>query len=237
MDLAGYDQAVFDAIVADYTTFAVSLGITDVCAIPISGLCGDNIISRSDRMPWYQGPVLLEHLESVPLDDARLITRPFRMAVQWVNRPNLDFRGFAGLISSGTIRLGDAIRVQPSGRISTVARIVAEEGDLPRAVAGESVTLTLSDEVDCSRGDLIVAAASPTEVADQFEATIVWMVDEPMLPGRPYWIKTGTQTVSGTVSQLKHQINVNSLEHVAARTLELNAIGRGHAQLGPRHRV
>jgi bifunctional enzyme CysN/CysC len=176
-------------------------------------------------MPWYTGPALLDYLETVPLDEERLIGDPFRMAVQWVNRPNLDFRGFSGYIASGIVRPGDAIRVLPSGKTSCVARIVTQGGDLPQAIAGQSVTLTLADEIDCSRGDVISAAASPLEVADQFEATIVWMADSPMLPGRPYWLKCGTSTVTATITTEKYQISVNTMEHLAGRTLDLNAIG------------
>jgi len=225
MDLVNYDQAVFDRIVKDYRTFATEIGIKDFVPIPISGLKGDNITTRSRATPWYKGPVLLEHLETVPVDETRLQAGSFRMPVQWVNRPNLDFRGFAGLIATGIIKPGDAVRILPSGRTTKVARIVTMDGDLPQAVAGQSVTLTLTDEVDCSRGDVIATADSPPEVADQFESTIVWMADSEMLPGRPYWLKLGTQTVSANVQPPKYQLNVNTLEHVAAKTLGLNAIG------------
>jgi len=225
MDLVDYDQAVFDRIVLDYRAFANEIGISRFLAVPISGLRGDNITAKSDTMPWYQGPALLEHLEDVPIEDDRLINQPFRMPVQWVNRPNLDFRGFAGLIASGTIRAGDDIRVLPGGKTAKIARIVTMDGDRDQAIAGEAITLTLDSEVDCSRGQVIAAAANPPEVADQFEATIVWMADQPMLPGRPYWLKIGTQTVSATIAQPKYQVNVNTLEHLAAKTLELNAIG------------
>jgi bifunctional enzyme CysN/CysC len=225
MDLADYDQAVFDRIVDDYRAFADSIGITDFVAIPISGLAGDNITAPSDRTPWYQGPSLIAHLETVELDAERDQAKPFRLPVQWVNRPNLDFRGFAGLVASGTICPGDPVRVLPSGRTTSVDRIVTFGGDLAQAVAGQSVTLTFADEIDCSRGDVIAAADAPPEVADQFEATIVWMADEEMLPGRPYWLKLGTQTVTASVQQPKYQVNVNTMEHLAAKTLELNAIG------------
>ncbi|MDB5678152.1 sulfate adenylyltransferase subunit CysN [Sphingomonas bacterium] len=225
MDLVGYDRATYDAIVADYAAFAESIGIEAFTAIPISGFKGDNVAAPSTNTPWYAGPTLIEHLETVPLDADADRARPFRMAVQWVNRPNLDFRGFAGTIASGTIAPGDAIRVLPSGRTSTVARIVTADGDLDVAVAGQSVTLTLADEIDCSRGDVIAAAADPPQVADQFEATIVWMADEPLLPGRGYWLKLGTQTVTAQVHQPKYQVNVNTLEQLAAKTLDLNAIG------------
>jgi bifunctional enzyme CysN/CysC len=225
MDLIEYDQARFEAIVAEYRAFAASIGIADFVAMPISGLAGDNIAKRSERMPWYTGPSLIEHLETVEIDLAADQDRPFRLPVQWVNRPNLDFRGFAGLISAGTVRVGDPVRVLPSGKTSRVSRIVTAAGDLPRAVAGQSVTLCLQDEIDCSRGDVITAADSPAQVADQFEATVVWMADEPLLPGRPYWLKLATQTVTATLHPPKYQVNVNTLEHLAAKTLELNAIG------------
>ena len=225
MDLIGYDQARYDAILADYRTFAEGIGIVNFVAMPVSGLAGDNIASHSEAMPWYQGPSLIQHLETVEIDAVAGQGKPFRMPVQWVNRPDLDFRGFAGLIASGTVRTGEAIRVLPSGKLSTVARIVTADGDLPVAVAGQSVTLTLSDEVDCSRGDVIAAATAPPQVADQFEATIVWVADEAMLPGRPYWLKLATQTITATVHAPKYQVNVNTMEHLAARTLELNAIG------------
>jgi len=225
MDLVGYDHEVFERIVADYRAFAAGIGIDDFLAIPISGLRGDNITSASDRTPWYGGPTLMQHLETVQIDEARLQAGPFRMPVQWVNRPNLDFRGFAGQIASGVVKPGDAIKVLPSGRESTIARIVTKDGDLDEAVAGQSVTLTLADEVDCSRGDVIAVAGDPPEAADQFETTVVWMAEEPLLPGRPYWLKIGTRTVSATVTEPKYKINVNTLEHLAAKQLELNEIG------------
>jgi bifunctional enzyme CysN/CysC len=225
MDLVNYDQAVFEKIVADYTAFAHGIGITDFVAMPISGFKGDNITSSSANMPWYTGSALLPHLETVEVDATAMQTRPFRMAVQWVNRPNLDFRGFSGLISSGTVKPGDAIRVLPSGKTSIIGRIVTLGGDLDQAVAGQSVTLTFADEIDCSRGDVIAAANDPVQAADQFEATIVWMDEAEMLPGRPYWLKIGTQTVTATVQAPKYQISVNSMEHLAAKTLDLNAIG------------
>ncbi len=225
MDLIDFDQAKYQAIVADYRAFATSIGIKDFTAIPISGLAGDNISKRSRNMAWYSGPSLIEHLESVEFDASAAQALPFRMSVQWVNRPNLDFRGFAGLIASGSIAPGDQVRVLPSGKLTQVSRIVTFDGDLERAVAAQSVTLCLADEIDCSRGDVIVAAAAPAEVADQFEATIVWMAEEPMLVGRQYWLKLGTQTVTASVHTPKYQVDVNTLEHLAAKTLELNAIG------------
>ncbi len=236
MDLIGYDQAKYDAIVADYAAFAASIGIEAFTAMPISGFKGDNITALSENTPWYSGPTLMSHLESVEVNTAAEAAGVFRMPVQWVNRPNLDFRGFSGLIANGTVRKGDAVRVLPSGKTSTVSRIVtmpsagfagetAGDGDLDEAVAGQSVTLCLADEIDCSRGDVLAAADAPPQVADQFEASLVWMADEPLVPGRAYWLKLASQTVSVTVSQPKCTINVNTLERLAAKTLELNAIG------------
>ncbi len=225
LDLVGYDRATFDAIVADYRAFATSIGIDAFTAIPLSGFRGDNITGPSANTPWYDGPALIEHLERVELDSEAAAARPFRMPVQWVNRPSLDFRGFAGLIASGTLRPGDAVRVLPSGRTSHVARIVTMDGDLTQAVAGQSITLTLADEIDCSRGDVIVAADAPPQVADQFRATIVWMDGEPLLPGRAYWLKTGANTVSATVQQPRHAIDVNTLAELSVKTLQLNDIG------------
>ncbi len=225
MDLVGYEQSVFDRIALEFRAFASEIGITGFLPIPVSGLAGDNITERSGAMPWYRGPTLIEHLETVEVDAVGEQDMPFRMPVQWVNRPNLDFRGFAGLITGGRIRPGDAIRVLPSGKTTTIGRIATMDGDLPEAVAGQSVTLTFTDEIDCSRGDVIAAADAPPQVADAFEATIVWMADEPMLPGRSYWLKLGAQTVTATLQTPKYQVNVNTLEQTAARTLELNAIG------------
>jgi bifunctional enzyme CysN/CysC len=225
MDLVDYAQSRFDAIVAEYRVFADGIGIRDFLAIPISSLAGDNITSASGNTRWYAGPSLMTHLESVEIDATRSQSRPFRMPVQWVNRPNLDFRGFAGLISEGLIRPGDAVRVLPSGRTSKVARIVTMGADLQVAVAGQSVTIALADELDCSRGDVLAAADDPPEIADQFEATVVWMADEPLLPGRPYWLKLATQLVTATIHSPKYQVNVNTMEHLAAKTLSLNAIG------------
>ncbi len=225
MDLVGYDQAIYDKIVADYTAFAHSIGITAFATMPISGFKGDNITANSANMPWYHGPALLPYLETVEVDATIDQSKPFRMPVQWVNRPNLDFRGFSGLISSGVIRPNDQIRVLPSGKTSTITRIVTLDGDLDQAVAGQSVTLCFADEIDCSRGQVITIADQPTEVSDQFETTIVWMDEHEMLSGRPYWLKIGTQTVSATVGQPKYQVNINTMEHLAAKTLDLNAIG------------
>ncbi|GAA0467311.1 sulfate adenylyltransferase subunit CysN [Parasphingorhabdus litoris] len=225
MDLVGYDQSVYDQIIADYSAFAEEIGIEAFTPIPISGLAGDNITSKSDNSSWYDGPTLVEHLENVEVMVTTNQTRPLRMAVQWVNRPNLDFRGFSGQIASGTVKPGDPVRILPSGKTTTVKRIVTMDGDLEEAVAGQSVTLTFADEIDCSRGDVIAAVDAPPQVADQFEATIVWMDEAELLPGRSYWMKIGTQLVSTTVQPPKYQVNVNNMEQLAAKTLELNAIG------------
>lgn len=225
MDLVGYDQAVYDQIIADYTVFAEEIGITAFTPIPISGLAGDNITSKSEKTPWYDGPALVEHLENVEVMMTANQARPLRMGVQWVNRPNLDFRGFSGQIASGAVKPGDQVRILPSGKTTSVKNIVTLDGDLDEAVAGQSVTLTLADEIDCSRGDVIATVDAPPQVADQFETTIVWMDESELLPGRSYWMKIGTQFVSATVQPPKYQVNVNNMEQLAAKTLELNGIG------------
>jgi len=224
MDLVDYARERFEAIVADYRVFAARIGLTDITAIPLSAVHGDNVVARSARTAWYQGPALLEHLEGVEVD-AALSRAPFRLPVQWVNRPNADFRGFAGQIVSGVVRPGDRVRVLPSGREAHVARIVTADGDLEAAVAGQSVTLTLGSETDVSRGDVLAAGDAPPQVASQFEATLVWLHEEPMLQGRSYLMKAGTRTAQATISPLKHKVNVNTLEHAAAEKLELNDIG------------
>ena len=224
MDLVDWSQEVFDTILADYRAFAAQIGLTDFTTIPMSALRGENITEPSAASPWYTGPALMSVLENLPVEDD-LRSKPFRMPVQWVNRPNLDFRGFSGFVSSGTVRPGDRIKVLPSSRESIVDRIVTQGGDLDMAVAGQSVTLTLKDEVDVSRGDVLAQADAPPAVADQFEATIVWMDDEAMLPGRPYLMKLGARTVGASISEPKHKINVNTLEKLAAKRLELNEIG------------
>jgi len=229
MDMMDYDRTVYDRIAADYAGFAAGLGHDgrppfEITAIPMSALKGDNIVEHSANMDWYEGPTLLDFLETVPVgDDAH--EKPFRYPVQWVNRPNSNFRGFSGQICSGTVKPGDRIRVQPSGRESTVDKIVTYDGDLDEGVAGQSVTLTLADEIDISRGDLISTAEAPAEVADQFETTILWMADEPMLPGRSYIMKAGPRTAQATVTAPKYRIDVNHFEHLAANKLELNEIG------------
>ncbi len=225
MDLMDYDETVFNSITEEYAEFAKALDIENITAIPMSALAGDNITEPSSKMPWYHGTTLLSWLETVKIDNEIRQQGDFRMPVQWVNRPSLDFRGYAGTIVGGRVSPGDAIRIQPSGRMSQIARIVTMDGDLDEAVSGQSVTLTLADEVDASRGDVISAADAPASIADQFETTIVWMHDEPLLAGRPYLLKMGTRTVNATVTTIKHQVNVNTLEESAATQLQLNAIG------------
>ncbi|HEY4069994.1 MAG TPA: sulfate adenylyltransferase subunit CysN [Sphingomicrobium sp.] len=225
MDLVDYDRGAFDAICADYRAFADQVGIDDWVAIPVSGLNGDNIMSRSETTAWYGGPTLLDHLDTVPLDVAADAEKSLRMPVQWVNRPNQNFRGFSGQIASGRMGPGAEVRILPSGRTTRVERIVTLDGDLKEAVAGESVTVTFADEIDCSRGDVIAASGDPPEAADQFEATVVWMADDELLPGRGYWMKLGAQTVTAMLQEPKFEINVNTLEHLAAKTLGLNGIG------------
>ena len=225
MDLVNYEQETFDQIVEEYKHFATEIGIDKFTALPISGFKGDNITAVSKNTPWYQGSPLMHHLETVNLEQVHDDQDAFRMPVQWVNRPNLDFRGFCGKIASGQVRPGDEVRILPSGKTSHIDRIVTQDGDLDIAQKDQSVTLTLRDEVDCSRGQIITAAKEPLEVADQFETTLIWMEEEALTPGRGYYLKVGAQTVSATVAEPKYQINVNTLDHSAAKTLELNAIG------------
>ncbi|MEL6666728.1 MAG: sulfate adenylyltransferase subunit CysN [Pseudomonadota bacterium] len=225
MDLVDYDEAVYNRIEQDFLDFAqeLSAGI-EIQAIPMSALAGDNITSNSDNMSWYQGPPLMEYLETVPVDDER-VNAPFRMPVQWVNRPNLDFRGFSGQIASGRIKPGDKVKTLPSAKETTIERIVVHGGDLKEAIAGQSVTLTFADEVDTSRGDVICAAGEPAEVADQFQARVLWMADSEMLPGRRYLLKIGAKTVTATVLDLKFGIDVNTIQDKPAKTLGLNDFG------------
>jgi bifunctional enzyme CysN/CysC len=224
MDLVDYRERAFLEVEASVHEFASHLGLEDVTCIPTSGLRGDNVIVSSDRMPWYTGPSVMQYLESVEVDDF-VAAGPFRMWVQTVSRPSDDFRGFAGYINGGEVARGDRIVVLPSGRQSRVARIVTADGDLDVAVSGQSVTLTLEDEIDASRGDLIAAAGTRAGCGDQFEATVVWMAEEPMLPGRNYLMKIGTQTATATIAPLKHKLGIDTLERIAAHKLELNEIG------------
>ena len=225
LDLVDYSEEVFRTIIDEYRDFADQIGLEDITPIPLSALRGDNILVKSEHTPWYHGPTLMAYLETVEVDELRQQSGAFRLPVQWVNRPNHEFRGFCGTVAGGSVKPGDRIRVQPSGRESTVERIVTADGDLPLAVAGQSITLTLADEIDISRGDMISDAEKPAEVADQFEATLVWMGEEPMLPGRAYVMKIGTRSVSATITEPKYKVNVNTLQHLAAKTLDLNEIG------------
>ncbi len=224
IDLVAFSQTTFEAIVAEFRDFAARLGFQSLVSIPISARFGDNVIALSARTPWYRGPALLDHLETVDVETA-LADKPFRMPVQWVNRPNLDFRGYSGTIVGGRIRAGDSIVVAKSGRASKVSRIVTMDGDLDEAVAGEAVTLTLADEIDISRGDLLASPTARPEVSDQFAAHILWMAEEEMLPGRQYLMKIGARTVPVSISELKHKVDVNTLEHLAGKTLHLNEVG------------
>ena len=223
MDLVDYDQGTFDAIVAGYRELAGQLGIPNVTAIPLSALKGDNMLEPSAHTPWYDGVSLLEHLETVQVDRDRGTTG-FRMPVQWVCRPNQEFRGFAGTVVAGEVAPGTDIVVLPSGQRSKVARVVTADGDLDRAAAGQAVTLTLADEIDASRGDVVAAASDPCEVADQFAAHLLWLDARPLLPGRPYWLKLGTRTVGAQVTEIKHKIDVNTQDRLAAKHLELNEV-------------
>jgi bifunctional enzyme CysN/CysC len=231
IDLVDFSQEIFDTISAEFAEFAGKLKFESVVAIPISARYGDNVIAPSPRTPWYSGPSLIEHLETVDVE-TELSAGPFRMPVQWVNRPNLDFRGFSGTIVSGRVSPGDDIAVAKSGRISRVKQIATLDGDLPEAVAGQAVTLTLEDEIDISRGDVLVAPQARPEMADQFAAHLLWMADEELLPHRQYLLKIGTQTVPAQVTQLKHKVDVNTLDHFAARTLQLNEVGYGNFSTG-----
>lgn len=224
IDLIGYSQAVFDEIEAAYRSFAEPLGFLSLQALPLSARYGDNVRSRSAKLPWYQGPTLVEYLESVEVDSDRRAA-PFRMPVQWVNRPNLDFRGFAGTIAAGVVRPGDRVAVARSGVTSLVKRIVTFDGDLSEAGAGEAVTLMLEDEIDVSRGDVLAAAAERPEVSDQFAAHLLWMHDEPLIPGRPYLIKLATSVVGASVTHIKHRLDINNFAKLATKTLEKNEVG------------
>ncbi|MCC4242737.1 sulfate adenylyltransferase subunit CysN [Thalassospira povalilytica] len=224
MDLIDHDQSKFDEIVAAYNAFAAQLNYSSITAIPLSALRGDNMIEASANTPWYSGPTLLAHLEDIQVEQDA-INKPFRLPVQWVNRPNLDFRGFSGTVSSGRVKPGDEIVVTASGQTSKVKEIVTFDGNLDEAIAGQAITLTLEDEIDISRGDVLAASDAKPEFADQFEARIIWMHEDHLLPGRPYLIKMGAQVTSAQISDLKYKVNVNTLEHVAGKTLELNEVG------------
>jgi bifunctional enzyme CysN/CysC len=231
MDLVDYSPDVFRRIQEQYMDFVRQLGLESVTCIPMSAVHGHNVVHASQTMPWYEGPTLLQHLERVPVG-ADLAARPFRLPVQWVNRPSADFRGYAGIVVAGTVHVGEPVRVVPSGRQSHISRILVGDRDAPEATSGQSITVTLADEIDVSRGDVIAPANAPPSAADRFEATVVWMHDRPMLQGRSYLLKLATKTVPVTVSPIKYRINVNTLEHVAAKRLELNDIGVCGLQLG-----
>jgi bifunctional enzyme CysN/CysC len=224
MDLVDWDRSVFDAIASDYRAFAERLGIADVTTIPVSALTGDNVTRTSEAMPWYAGPTLLEHLETVEVA-SDLATKPFRMPIQWVNRPHLDFRGYSGTVASGRVKPGDRVVVLPSGRTTQIERVVTMDGDLPEAAAGRAVTLTLKDEIDASRGDVLAADTARPALAEQFAAHVVWMNEHEMLPGRPYFLLTAGNLIGAQITELKHKVNVNTLEHTAAKHLELNEVG------------
>ncbi len=231
MDLVDFSEERFREITAEYREFGAQLGLEDITLIPMSALRGDNVVERSESMPWYTGPTLMEYLETVEVDQERMQDAPFRMPVQWVNRPTSDFRGFTGTIAGGSVATGDQIVVLPRGQESTVARIVTFDGDIDRAVAGQAVTLTLEDEIDVSRGDVIAPVDSPAQVGDQFDATVVWMADEPLLRGRTYLMRVGAKTVAATVAPIKYKLDVDTLDRMAANQLELNAIGVVNVEL------
>jgi bifunctional enzyme CysN/CysC len=224
IDLMHYDQSVFDKIEADYRAFAAPLGFKTLQAIPISALRGDNIVGRSPHTPWYHGPQLVPYLETVEVADDR-IALPMRFPVQWVNRPNLDFRGFSGTLASGVVTVGDEVLVAASRKPAKVTRIVTMDGDLDVAIAGQAVTLVLDREVDVSRGDMLTHPGTTPEYSNQVQARLIWMQDEPAFPGRSYLLKIGTQTVPATITGLKHKTNVNTLEHTPGKSLELNEVG------------
>ena len=224
IDLVGFDRTVFDGIVSAFRDFAGALNFKDIQAIPISARCGDNVSGKSANTPWYDGPHLLEYLETADVEDDRA-AKPFRMPVQWVNRPNLDFRGFAGTIASGTLRAGDAIVVLPSGQTSTVKAIVSAGEAVAEAEAGDAVTVTLADEIDIARGDMLAGSRDRPQVADQFAAHLVWMSSEKLFPGRSYLMKIGPSTLVATVTDLKHRLDIDTLAKLAAKTLSLNEVG------------
>ena len=224
IDLVGFDRAVFDGIAADYRAFADGLGFRTVVPIPLSARYGDNVSRRSERIGWYGGPTLIEHLETVAVDE-EAATLPFRFPVQYVNRPNLDFRGFAGTVASGTVAVGDEVAVAKSGKVARVRRIVTQDGDLGHAVAGQAVTLVLDEEVEVSRGNMLAAPQARPQVADQFAANLVWFDEQALLPGRSYILRTATDQASATVTELKYRVNVNDFAHEAAKSLALNEVG------------
>jgi bifunctional enzyme CysN/CysC len=224
IDLVDYSAAAFHHILGDYLGFARTLDFSSITAIPLSARFGDNVSAQSEKLKWFTGPTLLEYLEALDVESG-VLGKPFRFPVQWVNRPNLDFRGFSGTVASGSIRSGEPIVVAASGKESRITRIVTADGDLPEAQAGDAVTLVLADEVDIARGDVLARPEARPEVVDQFAAHLLWMAEEPMLPGRSYLMRIGTRFVPARVTTLKHKVDVNTLEHMAAKTLGLNEIG------------
>ncbi len=231
IDLVGYDAGIFDAIVAEFDADAGHYGFASRVAIPLSARYGDNVSARSPHMPWYRGPTLIEHLETVELASGTAATKPLRFPVQWVNRPDLSFRGYAGTLASGRVRPGDDVVVARSGQAARVERIVTGDGDLAEAVAEDAVTLTLDREIDLSRGDILVPPDARPEVSDQFAAHLIWMAEAPMLPGRPYVMKIGTRTIGAAVTELKHRVEMDTLKPLAAKTLALNDIGFANLSL------
>jgi len=232
MDLVEYDQAIFQRIADEYCQFAKQLGIEAIYPIPISAFCGDNITSISQSMPWYKNQTIIETLENAPINQELALARPFRISVQWVNRPRQDFRGFAGIIASGAIQKGQSIKVLPSGQETTIKAIMSFDGELDQAITGQAVTLTLQDEVDISRGDVLSEAKNPAQVADQFQTHIIWMDDEPLFSGRQYLLKIGSITTTASITSIKHQININTLEKLSTSKLELNDIAVCNIQTG-----
>ncbi|HYF22842.1 MAG TPA: adenylyl-sulfate kinase, partial [Caulobacteraceae bacterium] len=224
MDMVGFDEDVFREIVEAYGAFAEQLGFETVVPVPVSARYGDNVAARSDRTPWFVGPTLIERLEAIDAESGAA-ARPFRFHVQWVNRPDQSFRGYSGTVASGQVRVGDRVVVAGSGRESRIARIVTFDGDLDQATAGQTPTLVLADEIDVARGDVLAKGEARPEVTDQFAARLLWMAEGAMLPGRPYLMKIGCRYVPAQVTELKHKIDVDTLEHLAGKTLELNEIG------------
>ena len=230
MDLVDFDQGVFEKINEEYRAFASDLDFEEIVSIPLSALKGDNIIELSENMTWFNGPSLMDHLENVEIKSS-LNSKPFRLPVQWVNRPNHEFRGYSGTVSSGMITVGDDVVILPSAKTTKIKSILGVRGEQKEAEAGQAITVCLTDEVDVSRGDVISASNDRPEVTDQFQASIIWMNDEPMLPGRPYLFKTAGKTIDGVITELRHEINVNSLEHKSAKILRLNEVGLVNVKL------
>lgn len=221
MDLVGYDELIYHKIKDEYRGFARHLNFNEIVSIPVSAVRGSNVVERASETPWYVGPTLLGHLETVDVRHS-LATQPLRFPVQWVNRPNLDFRGFAGTLEAGQAHVGQSVRILPSGETAQIQQIVLFEESLTKAEFGQSVTLTLDREVDASRGDVIVTADAPCEVSDQFELQLVWLDHEPGFVGRAYWLKIGNQLVNAQITDIKYQIDINSFENLSTTKLELN---------------